>query len=516
LEPFYAGIGNDELEWFAHNETLRMNERGVPVDIPLIKKTIQFLEKYQSNLIEECEELTGGIVPTRVGELTKWLNDRIAIPNLQRLTLERAIKEHNLDEDVKQVIRIRLEMGRVSTKKLYAMLARSNGGRVRGSFIYHGAGPGRFTAMGVQFHNFQRPTIKNVNSVIARLVSGDYVSIIEEYGDRTLEAIGSCMRGFIKAPKRYRIIRADYSAIEARVLLWLAKEFDAVLLFHKGEDIYCDMASDIFGKSAADIRARYDAGELRGAEERKLGKDSVLGCGYQMGVLKFLLQLENKGSDDIAGVPIRDDPNMRGVMEKSAYSSKAWWMGCKAVYGYRDKYSGVKKLWSLMEKAAIAAIENKGKVFHVNRKIKFKYEKDSLVMKLPSGRKIFYPYMETFEDTDFNGNPKTGLRFKVVNAQRQWAWEYTYGGKLVENAVQAIARDLMVNGMHHAAAAGYQLIATVHDEIIALMKKRNVRDDTVLRFEKLICRLPAWAIGKELHHTIPLAAEGVVSVRYGK
>jgi DNA polymerase len=509
-----------EIEQWCFEETLRMNERGMPVDIPLAKKTIVFLERYNASRIARCEEITGGISPTKVGKLLEWLQFQgVNVSSLQRIGLEKVLAEEELSYEIIEVIKIRLEQGRVSTKKLYAMVKLGGrDGRVRGSFVYHGASTGRFTARRLQPHNFQRPTIKNVEEVISLLEAGEYDTLVRQFGDRTLEAVGSCMRGFFKAPTGWLIVRGDYSAIEARVLMWLAGEMEAVELFHNNEDIYCDMASGIFGRPAEDILAEHIAEIIRGSEQRKLGKDSILGCGYSMGVLTFLMQIEKVGNDTIAGIPLRLDPKHRGMRGKEYFNPKAWVLACKAVYGYRDKYGKVPSLWADIEKAAMYALRFPDHVTSIlGGKIRFKKIDHYLVMRLPSHRKIYYPYAEiTTRQNPFTGYDENVIRFKFVNSKNQWVWEYTYGGKLVENAVQAIARDLMVYGMRAASEAGFKLIGTVHDEIIALHKKVRAKQRLANKFCDIICTLPDWAIGETLAETIPLTAEGKCDERYGK
>lgn len=508
-------------------ETLRMNERGLPVDIPLAKKTLKFLKEYNAERFKECTDMTCGIKPTQVGLLLQWLQCWVEdLKNLKRLTLEQVLKERELDEDVKEVIKIRLEQGRVSTKKLKKMIEMDSGDMVvRGSFIYHGAGTGRFTARRLQPHNFQRPTIKNVDLVI-KLLETDPWKIVKLFKD-PLEAIGSTMRGFFKAPPGFAIIVADYNAIEARVLVWLACETEAVLLFHHGKDIYCDMAAYIFGVDADIILAGHEAGDLKYSAMRKLGKDTVLGCGYNMGVVTFLCQMESKGSDDIAGIPLRLDKADRGKREKTSFNPEAWHMGCDAVYGYRKRYARIPKLWDAVELAARQAIKHPGTRFRVRvtkdaPSLVFYMDGHSLVMVLPSRREIYYPYCETItrpKRWGKKGETEEAIRFKVVNSKNMWVWEYIYGGKFVENAVQAISRDLMVGGMWHAAQTKlFAAIGTVHDEIIGLCKRRygRARERIVKLYEETICKLPDWAVGTDLGHTIPLKAEGKMTKRYGK
>jgi DNA polymerase len=356
-----------------------------------------------------------------------------------------------------------------------------------------------------------------VDEVIELLESERFEEIEQRYKNRTLEAVGSCMRGFFKAPEGKVFVRADYNAIEARVLMWAAGQTDAVELFHSGEDIYCDMASYIFGVPASEIKAGHKAGILEFSNMRKLGKDTVLGCGYNMGVATFLVQAESKGEDTINNIPIREDLALRGQRDKETFNPDAWKMAAKAVYGYREKYARVPKLWASFDRAVKLTIRERRKYTVRKGLVKFYMEGDDLVMLLPSGRTIYYPNAELVKrENKWTGVQEDAIRFRTVLESGKFVWEYTYGGKLVENAVQAIARDLLVYGMYNAANAGFELIGTVHDEIISLFNRLKVTKRTVKKFVRTICQLPIWAIGETLGTTIPLTAEGEIGDRYGK
>ena len=511
-----AWLANNFEDW-VYRETLRMNERGLPVDTPLVKSVIKYIEQYNAKLVEEFIELTGGVTPTQVQQLKLWFEDQgLKLDSLERVGVERILKT-DIPDNIRRVLEIRLELGRVSTKKLYTILRLDSGdGRVRGSFIYHGAGPGRWTAQRLQPHNFQRPTIKNVDRVIDLLEKEDYDTLETEFPDNVMEAIGSAMRGFIKAPDGQLIVRADYSAIEARVLAWLAGEKELVLAFHEGKDIYVDMAGTIFGEDPAVILEGHKANILKYSDMRKLGKDTILGCGYQMFVSTFLCQAERKGSDDVGGIPIRLDEAMIGQRDEETFNSEAWDLAYTAVTSYRTKYKRIVNLWKDCENAVIAAINNPGCRYRVQKKITFQFKDGTLRMWLPSGRPICYPEARLEQTTWYNGRTKTSIKFKAVSDKGIWRWEYLYGGKIVENAVQGIARDIMAYGMWNAAKRKFANIGTVHDEIIALYKRLRGKVTLARRFERIICSLPEWAIGPTKAETIPLTAEGVVSLRYGK
>lgn len=500
----------NKLEEWAFQETLRMNERGFPIDRQLVDKTIRFIESYTASQVTRCKELTGGIAPTEVKQLTAWLG----LPNLQRVALERILKKGHKHEEV---IRIRLDQGRVSTKKLYKMIEMDSGDhRMRGSFIYHGAGPGRWTAVRLQPHNFQRPTIEpeEVEKVISYLDTENYEALLRDYPTNVMEAVGSCMRGFFCAPPGMVMVRADYSAIEARVLAWLAGQDDLTLAFHENKDIYIVMASYIFGVPEATILAGHKAEDVVASGQRKLGKDTILGAGYSMWVKTFLLQMESKGSDKINGIPLRLNPRHIGSTEESHFNPEAWEMAKAALVTYRNRYPRITELWQDLDSAALMSVRSPGRKFRVRGKIIFYMVGTTLKMRLPSGRDICYPGAHIERIFKFNREIDQVV-FRAVTDRGIVVDEEMYGGKWTENAVQGIARDLMCYGLYNSAKAGYENIGTVHDEIIALVdEKRSAGTDK--HFAGIICQLPTWATGTDLKDRVPLAAAGVVSRRYGK
>lgn len=499
-------LANDLEDWL-FQETLRMNERGFPIDRPLVDKTLRFIEQYTEQQVARCLELTGGIKPTEVKKLTTYLG----LPNLKRVSLERLLK---VDHPHSEVIRIRLDQGRVSTKKLHKMVEMDSGDhRMRGSFIYHGAGPGRWTAVRLQPHNFQRPTISasEVEKVIGYLETENYEALLGDYPTNVMEAIGSCMRGFFCAPSGQIMVRADYSAIEARVLAWLAGQNDLTLAFHAGKDIYCVMASYIFNVPEAKILAGHKADDVKYSAMRKLGKDTILGAGYGMWINTFLIQMEAKGSDKINGIPLRKDSRYIGISGQEFFNPDAWAIANEALIAYRNRYTKITELRKNLNDVALMAVRNPSRKYRVAGKIIFWMDGITLHMQLPSGRDICYPGA-AIESVMKYDRLIDQVAYDTVTDRGVWVRDNLYGGKITENAVQGIARDLMAYGMYQSAKAGFENIGTVHDEIIAL----NSSACTGAQFASIITRMPRWAKGNTKETTVPLTAEGVASRRYGK
>ena len=264
----------------------------------------------------------------------------------------------------------------------------------------------------------------------------------------------------------------DYASIEARVLLWLAEDERALDLFREGKDIYLDLAATIYGVEPESI--------AKSSIERQLGKQGILGCGYGMGHEKFM------GTCDQYGIDIDEG------------------MARKVVETYRNRYNKVKNLWYDMERAAISAVETGEMKFC--GKIGWGMDGDFLYAKLPSKRLMAYYKPEIRMTETPWGKEKLTLTYMATNSvTRKWERDRTYGGKLVENVTQAVARDLMAEAMLRCEEAGYEVILTVHDEIVTEKENGNVKD-----FEVLMSECPKWADG------IPVEVEGWTGQRYLK
>ena len=467
--------GEDEV-WMMDSE---INDRGVPIDQELVSTAKGIVEEYFAKLTAEFREITG-LNPTQRDKYKDWLDSQgVHIPDLTAKTVDAFLQSIPAGE-INRTLEIRRSLARSAVKKLDKMqTAASTDGRVRGSVLYHGATTGRFSGRLIQPHNFMRPTIKNVDQAIEVIQMGDLSALELLYND-PMEVVSSCLRGMIAAPKS-KLIVADYSSIEARVLCWLAGQDDAVAQYHKGFDAYKDMAAALNNKDVKDVTS----------EERRLGKAIILGCGYQMGPRTFMRTCEMQGNP---------------IDKKTAK---------RAVAAFRRKYRKVSLLWDDLEHAAKKAVETGIEMCDVSSKSKvfFGMEEGYLFMHLPSGRRLSYPraelVMKKTEYTDIDTEAKESFEKETIRFYGAmgdsvvWGNNHTYGGKLVENAVQAIARDLMVYGMKQAVEAGFPIIGTVHDEIIA-------EGDAMGDFENIICQLPDWAEG------VPLAAEGYIARRYRK
>lgn len=277
------------------------------------------------------------------------------------------------------------------------------------------------------------------------------------------------------APPGKLLFVADYASIEARVLLWAAKDEAGLELFRKGADLYCDMASAIYKRPVT----------KENTQERALGKIAILGLGYQMGAPKFLATCAN------AGITIEEE------------------LAVLTVTTYREKYHRVKSLWYDQETAAGEATYDKEGTEYECFPVTWVKHGRFLYCKLPSGRTLAYPDAAIKLITTSWGARKNALTYMGVDAMtRQWRRQSSYGGLLVENIVQAISRDIMAEAMLRCEESQiYFPILSVHDELIAEGHKDH---GNIEEFIGLVGQCPKWAPG------CPVAAEGWAGTRYRK
>lgn len=368
----------------------------------------------------------------------------------------------------------RAAVGKSSTAKIAAMQARSNhDGRIRGTLIYHGATTGRWTGRGIQPQNLPRAEVEDVDACLADAL-GDHDAFGLLWGDAFGAAAG-CLRGLLVARQGHVLVAADYAQIEARVLLWLAQD-PGLRLFADGSDIYREMASRIYDKPVGEITKA----------ERQVGKQAVLGLGYGMGVQKFHDTCQKEGIHLAANLEER------------------------TVQTYRATFAKVKSYWYAVEDAAVGAVRQPGTITTVRGRVKFRHDGTHLWARLPSGRKLCYPFAEVGDRQTPWGETRAAVTFMAEEQQsRKWVRTDTYGGKLVENLTQAAARDLCATATVQAEAAGLPPVLLCHDEIVCEVPAAD-GEAALQRLIGIMTALPAWAEG------IPIKAEGWTGWRYRK
>lgn len=463
---------------------MQINERGIRLDIPLVQKASAVMAKLEASIVADvkartvCDEWPEGLRPTQRDKMLKFFHSiGVQLENMQADHVRKYLRTNAqvLAPLARELLLLRIEAGRSSTKKFLSMLHYgASTHRARGTLLMYGAHTGRWSGRGVQPHNFMRGTYKYEEQlrIFSLLQHADHEVLALLY-EWPIAAVGAIMRGFI-IPTEGKIFRVvDYSSIEARVLAWLAGETWALKAYAEGLDVYKLMAAGVFNTTY----------ELVTEEQRRIGKNLVLGAGYSLGGAKFVAYSEK------AGVEISET------------------FAKQAIKSYRAKHKNIVSFWYDVERAAIAATREKRTIDNpvVLRNLSFYVSEQWLCIGLPSGRCLRY-YRPKVIPIERFGEPALALRYKTEFRGRLVS-ENTYGGKLVENITQAVARDLLVHGMYQAEMHGYEVQGTVHDEIIT---EQDPDAGSVEELERIVCKLPAWAKG------LPVEAKGFESYRYRK
>lgn len=451
----------------------RINLFGVHVDTVMARHAIEFWERCSHQLNEEIKSLTGLENPNSVAQLKEWLSRRaIRVDSLDKAKLRELIQDPVTPSHVKRVLAIRQDLGRTSVKKYEALIARAcKDDRVRGLTQYYGTFTGRFAGRGLQLQNLRQNHLNDIEATREMLASGDY-ECMEMCYDSIPDVLSQLIRTTL-IPSEGNIFHVcDFNAIEARVTAWLSGEEWVLDTFREGGDIYCVTASRMFG---VPVSKKGENSELRTP-----GKIATLACGYGGGPSAF---------DSMAkayNLEFSDDEKIRYV--------NMW----------RKANPHTVSLWSTMERAFIAAIQagNRAKPIEVNRGIRIHKEHGCLFVKLPSGRTMSYPRI-AISDTE------KGLQItyeRMNQTTKKWERSHTYGGKIVENVVQAISRDILCRVMLNLDKAGHKIAFHVHDECIVDSPDKNALPEIEAAFSEVI----PWAPG------LPLRGAGYSTYFYMK
>jgi len=439
-----------------------LNDTGVCVDRDAVEKAVALVASATEEGNKELFTLTGGQVDagTKREAIKKYLEQKgVKLPNLQKATVKDAITTAGGDN--LRILQLRQQLSLTSNAKYSAFLAATSpDGRIRDLLVYHGASTGRWSGKLVQIQNLVKATIKPeaINAAVGVLKTSPeaFASVYD-----VLPTLSSCIRGMLIPTPGHKMFITDFAAIEARVVMWLAGE-------EKGLKAFAEKDAD---PSVDDIYVRM-AKQISPTATRQLGKQTVLGCGFGMGVQKFI--------DTCAKYEVAITPALAE----------------RAVGTYRKMFSKVPRFWYAMEDAARQTIVS-GKPHKVGL-LKFFIDGDFMRLRLPAGRTIVYHHPRV----DAEGS----VSFMAVNSiTNKYEREQIWGGKLVENAVQATARDLMVAGMFGLLRAGYRILFTVHDELVVESKSGSCEE-----VRSIVCRVPTWAKG------CPVNAECESAERYRK
>lgn len=463
---------------------LIINARGVAVDMELVSGALSLGATVRQNLMTEAVQLSGLNNPNSVAQLTEWLQEEIGeeLADLRKDTVARLLKEDSNGPKARRMLEIRQELGKTSTKKYDAIEAAvCADGRVRGLLQFYGANrTGRWAGRLVQVQNLPRTYTEPLDLAREMVQRRNLNGLRAVYGS-VPDTLSQLIRTAFIAPEGHVFIDADFSAIEARVISWLAGEQWRLEVFRTHGKIYEASASQMFGVPLEHIKKGRPEYALR-----QKGKVAELALGYQ-GSTGALI---NMGALDM-GIPEEDLPDI--------------------VSRWREANKRIRDLWYAMDNAAIQVITQGGTVginsLILSREYDYNQGTDCMTITLPSGRKLYY----VSPGIGQNKWDKPSISYMGMDQKtKRWKRIETYGGKLVENCVQAIARDCLADTIERLEAAGLPVIFHVHDEVVIDIAPW-ADNDTMLDLVCSIMRAPVpWA------PDLPLNADGWVGHYFRK
>ena len=477
LLPNWNRHGSERALWLLDQ---KINDRGIAIDVELANAALRAFQRSSRDLAERTRILTNGAVGslTQRGKFLEHLEQTLAFttPDLKKGTVS-TLLQGTLTSEVRELLEIRQQASATSPAKYKVLLkATSADGRLRGTLQFCGASrTGRWGGRLFQPQNLPRPAIgklkdEELQRAIALGIDAMKLDAEDLLFDNVSELCSSAVRGALIAAPGCKLVVSDLSNIEGRVLAWLAGEDWKIKAFSDfdagvGPDLYKLAYAKSFNKKAEDVTK----------DERQIGKVQELALGYQGSVGAF------SSMAAIYGVFLPED-EVKGIVE-------AW----------RKAHKAVVSLWYDLERAVKDAIRAPNKRFTV-RDLSIGYKDNWLRIKLPSGRYLCYPNAGLNEGT---------IVYEGVNQYtKKWETIETYGGKLVENVVQAVARDVLASGMFRAEAAGYAVCLHVHDELIT--ETPDTDEYSVDELSRIMSTNPGWSLG------LPLAAAGFETRRYKK
>lgn len=499
---FNCPMTDEEMEAWLLDQ--RMNERGVYVDQTFVANAKKYAIEEADQLCEEMKKLTGVENPNSPKQLLAWLTPLgYNSPSLDKENVENALQgklfgSKKLPEIAMKVLELKQRLGGSAYKKLQSIEDRMGpDGRLRDQFVYHGAHTGRWSGRGVQLQNLFKPN-KNASTVSKQIIEGivtgtlDIKKIVGDYNagvaahnlahpdkkkkpltDITqMTAIASVIRAAFHAKPGYKFIIGDLAQIESRVLAALAGCEEMIKAYASGHDLYKEFMSWLLEKPVDQIDS----------DERARGKVVILGCGFGMGVDKFIEYAASFGIE---------------MDEKGAK---------EAVYGFREKYSEISGFWKDIDDAVKNAVRSGCRVYCRGLVVDGRNSK-MLKIQLPSGRYLHYLNPVLTLEERF-GRMQEGVSYTSWDAKGRQT-KRLYGGLLTENIVQAIARDLLLNGMFEAEKEGIPIVMTIHDEIVGEVPEDGCDHKKLL---ECMTRTPEWGQGMGFI----LAAEGDDSPYYKK
>ena len=462
-----------ESEWDFYHMDQRINDRGVLIDKVLVEQAITCDLILSEEMSRKAYELTGLENPNSVSQLKGWLEERgIAIDSLGKKDVAAMIREidkNGLDQEALDMLKLRLQMAKSSVKKYQAADRYiCKDGRAHGLFQFSGANrTQRWAGRGIQLQNLPQNHISTLDEARDLVKMGCFDMVESIYGN-TPDILSQLIRTMLIAKPGCIFTIVDFSAIEARVLAWLAGETWRLDAFKRGEDIYCASASQMFGVPVVKHGVN---GELR-----QKGKVAELACGYG-GAAGALISM---GALDM-GLKESELPDI--------------------IDSWRTANPKIVQFWWDVESAAMETVKDHKE--RTVRRVGFQFHANTLWLVLPSGRKLAYikPKLQP------NRFGRMAITYEGLNAANKWARGETYSGKITENITQATARDLLAEAMWRLEQAGLDIVGHVHDEVILEVPKDSITVDEVCA---IMNQNPKWAEG------LPLASAGYTGPHYFK
>jgi len=491
-----------------------INDRGVMVDTDLAHAAIRAVERAQRALAARTSDITRGAVQTanQRDALLRYLVAAygIDLPDMQQSTLERRMADPDLPPQLRELLGIRLQASTTSTSKYKTLVkAVSSDGRLRGTLQFNGASrTGRWAGRLFQPQNLPRPVLKqdDIDMGIEAL-KADCADLLFT---NVMELASSAIRGCIVAPEGKKLVVADLSNIEGRMIAWLAGEEWKLQAFRDFDD---GAGFDLYKLAYAKAFAVYP--DSVDKDQRQIGKVMELMLGYEGGVGAFITGATTYGID-LDAMAHAAWPSIPADIILEAEQFLAWrteqrrgdfglkpktFIVCDALKRlWRRAHPAISSFWKDLQEAAVLAVSRPGTIYDC-RMLKLRRDGAWLRIRLPSGRFLCYPSPQLDEDGK--------LSFMGVNQyNRQWSRIKTYGGKLAENVTQAASRDVLAANMPAIEAAGYQIVLSVHDENITEADDHD--EFNACHLAGLMATNPPWACG------LPLAADGFEAYRYRK
>lgn len=458
-----------DQEWDNYHLDQRINDLGIMIDMDFVNHAIKCDEENQENNIEKAKMITGVDNPNSPKQLKEWLLEQgmIGVDSLSKADVTRLLKDAT--GNVEEILRLRQDIAKSSVKKYIAMQnVVGKDSRARGLIQFYGANrTGRFSGRLIQVQNLPQNHLEPLEEARELIRNEDLDAILGKFGAVSTVLSELIRTAFIPKPG-YRFIVSDFSAIEARVLAWLSKEEWRLELFKNGGDIYCKSASKMFGVPV----------EKNGInkELRQKGKIAELALGYNGGVNAL------KSFGAVA----------MGIQESELKPMVDKW---------RAANPNIVRLWRMLDKVTKYVVTKR--TSYECYGLKFSYERGIMFIELPSGRRLAYckPRLGV------NAFGSECITYEGIGTGKKWERIETFGGKICENIIQAVARDVLVESMMRLHKAGYKITMHIHDEVVL-----EVQDD-VSSVEE-VCRImaitPNWA--KDL----PLNADGYECKFYKK